>query len=238
MGTTTRSTPKGFAESITTSVGTDRAKRAPLPNFGDGVAKFATRTFGCSSRLRAGRRSDSRASVRDPKPADTRCEHSGQLEPTVGFALPAARAVGPSPSGDNRRRLRSTPPEFQGVLAPRIHPVTRDRKWEYADSPLRSYSVVASKDTGGGTPACSHARVRPKSRKTSRPIPRIKPGAKRRRGRANPYGPTTPRDLRSPDEPHERTRAHWQQCSRNRNRSCLRRGTPNRTSSTDRKSVV
>jgi hypothetical protein len=46
VGTATRSTPKGFAESIATSVGTGDAKRAPLRNFGDGVAKFATRTFG------------------------------------------------------------------------------------------------------------------------------------------------------------------------------------------------
>jgi hypothetical protein len=36
----------------------------------------------------------------------------------------------------------------------------------------------------------------------------LQPGKKRRRGRTNQYGPTIDRRLRSPDEPHERSRAH------------------------------
>ncbi len=36
----------------------------------------------------------------------------------------------------------------------------------------------------------------------------LQPGKKRRRGRTNQQGPTIVRRLRSPDEPHERSRAH------------------------------
>jgi len=66
--------------------------------------------------------------------------------------------------------MRSTPNRFVGVLAPRTTPSIRPGKGN-ADSPLRSYFVVAPKDTGGRTRRCLQPHVHPVDRKTSRPTP-------------------------------------------------------------------
>jgi hypothetical protein len=148
-----------------------------------------------------------RTSVRRSVANDTRRERSGQLRPRVELARHYAREAGTKTFGSRSRcRMRSTPDRFVGVLAPRTTPAIRTGKGN-VDSPLRSYSVVASKGTGGRTRRCLQPHVHPVGRKASRPNPRIKPGKKRRRGRTNPYGPTIGRRLRSPDEPHERSRA-------------------------------
>jgi hypothetical protein len=117
----------------------------------------------------------------------------------------------PTPSGDGSGAGCAARPLDSTVFLPRALHHRLETARDNVDSSLRIYSVVASKDTGDRTRRCLQPHVHPVDRKTSRPTPRLNPGNKRRRGRTNPYGPTVVRRLRSPDEPHERNRAHWRQ---------------------------
>jgi hypothetical protein len=110
-------------------------------------------------------------SVRHSVANDTRHERSGQLRPRVELARHYAREAGAQTLGSRSQcRMRSTPIRFVGVLAPRTTPTIRPGKGN-ADSPLRSYSVVASKGTGGRTRRCLQPHVHPVGRKASRPSP-------------------------------------------------------------------
>jgi hypothetical protein len=112
-----------------------------------------------------------RTSVRRSVANDTRHELSGQLRPRVELARHNAREAGTNTLGYRSQcRMRSTPDRFVGVIAPRTTPTIRPGKGN-ADSPLRSYSVVASKGTGGRTRRCLQPHVHPVDRKTSRPNP-------------------------------------------------------------------
>jgi len=110
-----------------------------------------------------------RTSVLRPVANDPRLERSGQLRPRVELARHNARAPGIRTLGSRAQcRMRSTPNRFVGVFAPRTTPTTRPGKG-HVDSPLRSYSVVAPKGTGGRTRRCLQRHVHPVDRNSSRP---------------------------------------------------------------------
>jgi len=117
----------------------------------------------------------------------------------------------PTPSGDGAGAGCAARLFASTVFLPRALHHRFETARDNVDSPLRLYSVVAFKGTGGRTRRCLQPHVHPVDRKTSRPSPSLNSGKKRRRGRTNQYGPTVVRRLRSPDEPQERNRAHWRQ---------------------------